>query len=143
MRPHILLACRLLMVWSFGVPAEAWAQDATVVAAGAAEFRISCAVCHGERARGDGPLAEFLTVKPADLTTLSKQNSGQFPAQEVLDAIDGRTLVRGHGTREMPAWGVRYEADVGKEYGPYGGEAMVKAQIMELVDYLQSIQKEQ
>lgn len=142
MRPHILLVCRLLMVSCFGVPALASAQDATVVAAGAAEFRISCAVCHGEHARGDGPLAEFLTVKPADLTTLSKQNNGQFPVQQVFDAIDGRTLVRGHGTRDMPVWGARYEANVGKEYGPYGSEAMVRARIMELVDYLQTMQKE-
>ncbi len=141
MRPHTLLACRLLMVAPLGVPAAASAQDATAVAAGAAEFRISCAVCHGEHARGDGPLAEFLTVKPADLTTLSKQNKGQFPAQDVLDTIDGRTLVRGHGTHEMPAWGVRYEADIGKDYGPYGSEAMVRARTMELVDYLQTIQE--
>jgi hypothetical protein len=50
--------------------------------------------------------------------------------------------VKGHGTREMPVWGARYEADIARQYGPYGSEAMVQARILELVRYLQSIQKE-
>jgi hypothetical protein len=80
-------------------------------------------------------------VKPTHLTKLSKQNSGHFPLARVLRIIDGRTQVDGHGTREMPVWGARYEAEISKEYGPYGSETMVRAHILELVYYLQTIQE--
>jgi len=130
------------VVMFFGPPLTACAQDATITAAGTAEFRASCAICHGEDAHGDGPLAAFLTVRPADLTALSNRNNGRFPSERVSETIDGRMQVKGHGTREMPVWGTRYEADIARQYGPYGSEAMVQARILELVRYLQSIQKE-
>jgi mono/diheme cytochrome c family protein len=117
------------------------AQEVSIRTAGADEFRISCTVCHGEGGQGGGPLAKLLTVKPADLTKLSQRNSGRFPLDQMLQIIDGRTQVSGHGTREMPVWGSRYEAEIGKEYGPYGNEAIVRARILELTYYLQTIQK--
>jgi hypothetical protein len=92
--------------------------------------------------RRDGPLAAFLTVRPADLTALSKRNNGRFPSERVPETIDGRMQVKGHGTREMPVWETRHEADIARQYGPYGSEAMVQARILELVRYLQSIQIE-
>ena len=49
------------------------------------------------RGTGDGPMAEALTVKPADLTQFSKKNGGVFPYVEVFRAVDGRKRVRGHG----------------------------------------------
>ena len=101
----------------------------------------SCAVCHGEDARGDGPLARVLTVKPANLTELSKRNGGQFPQEKVIEAIDGRRQIIAHGIRSMPVWGTRFEAEVGKQYGPYGSETVVKTRILELVHYLQTIQE--
>jgi mono/diheme cytochrome c family protein len=138
MRPHLLLSGALLTVAVIGGPAPAFAQHATI---GAIEYRMSCAVCHGEDARGGGPLAHLLTVKPTDLTKLAKRNKGQFPSEVVVETIDGRTQVSGHGTREMPVWGTRYEAEVGRDYGPYGSETVVKTRILELVHYLQSLQE--
>ena len=41
--------------------------DAASVEAGSAIFVASCATCHGETGEGDGPAAEGLEVKPADL----------------------------------------------------------------------------
>lgn len=138
MRPHLLFRGALLAAAVIGVPATAFAQHVTI---GAIEFRMSCAVCHGKDARGDGPLAHVLTVKPTDLTNLSKSNKGQFPFEQVVETIDGRTQISAHGTREMPVWGTRYEAEVGRQYGPYGSETVVKTRILELVHYLQSIQE--
>ena len=138
MRPHLLLRGALSAATVIGVPATAFAQHVTI---GAIEFRMSCAVCHGKEARGDGPLAHVLTVKPTDLTNLSKRNKGQFPSEAVVETIDGRTQISAHGTREMPVWGTRYEAEVGRQYGPYGSETVVKTRILELVHYLQSIQE--
>jgi mono/diheme cytochrome c family protein len=137
MRWYRLLGGALLTAL-IGVSAAASAQQA---ATGAEEFHNSCAVCHGEDGRGDGPLAKVLTVKPADLTQLAKRNDGVFPIEKVSETIDGRQQVGAHGTREMPVWGARYEAEVGRQYGPYGSESLVKTRIYVLVRYLQSIQK--
>ena len=59
---------------------------------------------------------------------------------QVFQVIDGRSLVSGHGTREMPIWGRRYQEEVGEKYGPYGGEIAIRARVLELVYYIQSIQ---
>ncbi len=39
----------------------------TATAAGALTYAADCALCHGLRGRGDGPLAARLAIKPADL----------------------------------------------------------------------------
>lgn len=44
------------------------AGDETAVAAGKSTFEIYCMSCHGEGGQGDGPAAEALNPKPADLT---------------------------------------------------------------------------
>jgi mono/diheme cytochrome c family protein len=138
MRAVTPLAAALLALPFVAVPGAASAQPAPN---GAQEFRMSCAVCHGEDARGDGPLAKLLKVNPSNLTLLARQNHGTFPAEHISEMIDGRAQVNGHGTREMPVWGARYETEVARDYGPFGSESMVKARIAELVKYLQSIQK--
>ena len=135
MRAHPLAAA-LLAVSLITVPVQA--QQAPT---GADEFRMSCAVCHGSDGRGDGPLAKLMTVRPADLTLLAQRNNGEFPSEMVTETIDGRVQVSGHGTREMPVWGTRYEMDVAHQYGPFGSESVVKTRIAELVRYLQSIQQ--
>ena len=38
------------------------------VVVGAAVYKTYCAVCHGAGAKGDGPLADSLRVRPPDLT---------------------------------------------------------------------------
>ncbi len=63
---------------------------------GAAIFAQSCAVCHGEEGRGDGPTAEALEIIPADLT-----------AGHVQELSDGALFyIISHGKPEtpMPAW---------------------------------------
>jgi len=42
---------------------------AEVAARAAPIYREHCAVCHGEKGRGDGPLADFVTPRPADFAT--------------------------------------------------------------------------
>lgn len=115
---------------------------------GADEYRISCMSCHGVGAKGDGPMAQYLTIKPTDLTQLAKNNGGQYPGikagsypfQRVFQIIDGRTVVAGHGDRPMPVWGNRYQV---KDLGPAGThEREIRARILELVYYIQSIQSE-
>ena len=107
---------------------------------GSAEFLISCASCHGVEAKGDGNLAEHLKIAPADLTLLAKKNDGVYPFTTVFHIIDGRTLTSGHGDRSMPVWGDRYSMEIGDKYGPFGREVAVRARVLELVYYIQTMQ---
>lgn len=109
-------------------------------AAGQAEYAMSCAVCHGEQGRGDGPYTELLKIPSPDLTTIAARRDGKFPVLEVMQIIDGRTGVRGHGG-DMPIWGARYKAEIGGYAGPFGAEQLVRGRVLELVLYLQSIQQ--
>lgn len=72
---------------------------------GEALFRTHCVACHGAEGRGDGPLAEELRRRPADLTALARGGDG-FDAEAVKRSIDGRRVVPSHGPRDMPVWGV-------------------------------------
>jgi mono/diheme cytochrome c family protein len=69
-------------------------------------FRAYCASCHGENAKGSGPMAAWLKVHPSDLTRIAARNGGKFPLERVNRIISGEiTLPSGHGTRAMPVWG--------------------------------------
>ena len=81
---------------------------AAVLDPGKAEYRSSCAPCHGMDGRGNGPVSAELKVPPPALTVLAKKNNGVFPFNSVYEIIDGRKAVIAHGTRDMPIWGDRY-----------------------------------
>jgi hypothetical protein len=109
-------------------------------AAGLEEFVQSCASCHGIAGQGNGPLAEYMTVTVPDLTTLAMENDGVFPMLQVIQIIDGRTGVRGHGSA-MPVWGSRYQAEIAPDTGEYGAELLVRGRILALATHLESIQE--
>lgn len=116
------------------------AQEADVITAGKREFRQHCAVCHGLSGSGDSVMVtlNLLTVKPADLTQLSKRNNGVFPFWQVYRIIDGREAVKGHGTHDMPIWG---DAFLQQEGTNLAAEARASGRILQLVHYLQSLQE--
>lgn len=120
------------------VSSVAYAEEETI---GSDEYRISCLTCHGVGGRGNGPLAKFLNVKPTDLTSLAKNNGGEYPYMKVFLMIDGREEVAAHGDRAMPVWGARYRKDIEPTYGPFGGEEVIHGRILELVYYIHSIQQ--
>jgi len=100
-------------------------------------FLRNCASCHGESARGDGPVAGALRTPPADLTRIAARHGGAFPKGEIARFIDGRYGVEAHGTREMPVWGER----LGERIPESGvSEEVVRGDLAVLVEYLQSIQ---
>ena len=99
------------------------------------EFKIFCASCHGDEAKGDGPVANSMRKKPTDLTQLSKKNNGVFPTDTTFKAIDGRAPVSGHGGGDMPVWG-----DVFAQSRESASVEGVKARVGALVTYLESIQ---
>jgi mono/diheme cytochrome c family protein len=68
-------------------------------------FTSYCASCHGVNAKGDGPMAAALKTQPANLTLLSKNNGGAFPANHVATVLRFGSPVQSHGTVDMPVWG--------------------------------------
>lgn len=131
-----LLSVGLLWVISAPVSAQTSAEQ-EVASSGKPAFEQYCATCHGRDAKGGGPASGLMTVKPADLTMISKKNDGTFPFWRVYSVIDGREDVKGHGSRDMPIWGAEFRSQAGSS--PVA-QSQVRGRILELVYYLQSIQ---
>jgi mono/diheme cytochrome c family protein len=120
-------------------PADALPPAAArALAHGARSYKASCAACHGERGRGDGPVAAFLTVQVADLTRIAARRSGSFPEDEVYRIIDGQADLAAHGPRHMPVWGYEFFGDDADDEAAHG---RASEKIERLVHYLRSIQR--
>ena len=115
----------------------AWAQtfDATDLS-GEELFGRYCSACHGAEGRGDGPVAATLNKPVPNLRLLARD--GTFPAGFVREAIDGRSMVIAHGTRQMPIWGYEFWVEEGADVT---AERDAREIIDRLVDYLESIQE--
>ena len=111
-----------------------------LVIEGQKEFQQRCAVCHGEEGRGDGPYSFALVFKPSDLTKLLIANEGHFPFIETYLIIDGRDMIKYHGTRLMPIWGDRYSQETWSSVSPEHASTLVRGRIFELLMYIYSIQ---
>jgi mono/diheme cytochrome c family protein len=122
----------LVMTLAGALTAAAQTSPATVVS-GSDLFYNSCASCHGRDGKGNGPLGQVLTVRPADLTIITKRTGGVFPAAKIYELIDGRNpAVRGHGGPDMPVWGEVFAAR--------DGNASAKNRIDALVKYIETLQ---
>ena len=109
------------------------------ISSGKLMFRQYCSPCHGVDGVGDGPVADTLKKKPANLTLLSKNNGGKFPYDHVYNMIDGTEVVASHGTREMPIWGLVF-AQRTRPGAPGRTPEQVKKRIETIVAYIESIQ---
>ncbi|MCA9422152.1 MAG: cytochrome c [Nitrospira sp.] len=130
----------LLLIVGLGL-GQAWAQEQDVIAGGRHLFQKFCASCHGARAMGDGPLSGSLKPKPANLTKLSVNHGGSFPFWYAYRTIDGRDHIPGHGTRDMPVFGIWFripddEVSIETEWAD-----QVRGRIWQLLSYLESIQE--
>lgn len=138
---RILLAAAVMT----GVNGFAVAAGKERLDVGKREFDSKCAACHGKSGKGDGGMNDLLKTAASDLTVLSKKNGGVFPYDRVAATIDGRTVVKGHGDRDMPIWGMDYQGETtaAAEYYrdvSYDMEIYARARILKLVDYLSRIQ---
>ncbi len=106
---------------------------------GALSYRIHCLNCHGSSGTGNGPMAELLKIVPADLTRLAERHDGEFPAEHIYRTIDGRQEITGHGSRQMPVWGIGFQ-DLGRDADQ---EEVVRNKILDLVSYLKTLQVEE
>src|ERR1700723_1547556 len=120
-----LVVCGVLLVESFAAAQSPRKEKATQPALinsiqGFDLSKAYCASCHGADAKGDGPMAKSLKVKPADLTRIAARNGGTFPLKRIERVISGEEQPpTGHGTSEMPVWGpifshVERDQDLGR-----------------------------
>ena len=141
-----LLVLAIMPTSALVLPAQETSDEhpGFLAAKGRVTYRTYCSNCHGKEATGDGNLAEYLTVKPSDLTHISEANDGKFPQEKVHQIIDGRQPVRGHGGGEMPVWGDVFQSSLAQDPAASGesGEERAQRKIKELVLYLESIQAE-
>ena len=129
-------ACVASLVWTVALSSGASAQTTTAAAQtdndGHGLYTSHCASCHGTGGRGDGPVAESLRMRPADLTQLAARNGSTFPRAKAHRIVDGRD-VGAHGNAEMPVWG-----DAFRRHGL--SDEQSTARIDAIVGYLESIQ---
>ena len=147
-RATLLIAANLIVAFNV----QSWAQQPVPQQAdiGKIEYQASCAACHGADGKGTGPVAAALITKPADLTTITKQNNGVFPFGRIYDIIDGRQEVRSHGVRDMPIWGFRFSPAPIPGFSPqapyfldplYDREPVIRSRILAVIDYIYRIQE--
>jgi mono/diheme cytochrome c family protein len=131
------------MTWSFG-----GAMAVAVAVAGCAgmaphpgreTFNLYCAACHGTSATGDGPMADGLPVPPADLTVLRAVNDGVFPTEHVMTTVHG--YPGKHEVSVMPEFGPLLEGPKQIWVSPGGEEIMTPVALLDLVAYLETLQR--
>ncbi|MGA8215305.1 MAG: cytochrome c [Candidatus Sulfotelmatobacter sp.] len=106
----------------------------TSAASGKEMYTSYCAVCHGTDGKGGGPAASALKAPPADLTLLSKNNGGKYPAMKVTSILRGTSDLPAHGSKEMPVWGPLFRSISG------GHEGEVQQRVVNLTEYIETLQ---
>ncbi len=142
MRPIIFTALLALPVLPALIACTDPAGEMQVMptrADGAAFYAQNCVSCHGADGRGAGIESRNLSPKPADLTTLSAENDGAFPAARTLSYIYGDTR-NSHLSRVMPEFG----PDMAEDLVPVEIDGVLTPtprELAGLLAYLESIQE--
>lgn len=129
------------LVLAAALPAGAEDRDL-----GRITYNLHCASCHGAGGEGDGPMAAFLSLPPADLTTIQARNGGVFPFSRVYRIIETGEANEVHAASPMPARGEELLTETlilqGIEIAPARREAFVRSRILALIDHIAQLQKE-
>jgi mono/diheme cytochrome c family protein len=90
-----------------GVPANPVTADAASLARGQELFRINCQMCHGPEGEGNGPVANYLQNKPANLSGLAVQSlsdGGIF--MTITDGVQGKMPALNENLTVRERWDV-------------------------------------
>jgi mono/diheme cytochrome c family protein len=140
----ILVSITLIALGSMGVAQDQMQNSQTTIkhvpmqstspVSGKDMYTAYCAVCHGTDGRGEGPAASALKIPPANLTLLSKNNGGKYPALKVSSAIRGEGGFPAHGSKDMPVWGALFW-NMSR-----GHEGEVQQRVANLTKYIETLQ---
>ncbi|MFL6620094.1 MAG: c-type cytochrome [Povalibacter sp.] len=114
------------------------AADDPVSMSGKELYARYCTACHGETGRGDGPVSASLKAEAPDISLIAQRHGGTFPRDLVERIIDGRHVLAGHGTREMPFWGEELSR---ARLGDPDAEAATRLMTARLADYVALLQR--
>jgi mono/diheme cytochrome c family protein len=78
--------------------------DAVTSTSGREMYLAYCSGCHGKDGRARTPASRLCAVSPSDLTLLSINNQGSYPAQKVLAVLHNGTGKPSQGQGYMPVW---------------------------------------
>ncbi|MFN6924447.1 MAG: c-type cytochrome [Tabrizicola sp.] len=113
------------------------------IPSGAEDYATFCAACHGPGGRGDGPAAEGLAKRPADLTRLAAGNGGAFPGTRVMAKIWGYTGVapgKASGS-PMPEFGPLLQGDLVPYDGGDGIQTPTPVRLVQIAEYVKTLQE--
>jgi hypothetical protein len=109
-------------------------------ASGHDDFVQLCAPCHGASGRGDGPMAEGLAHRPADLTGLAARAGGTFPMAFVMSKIWGyQKGVAPHAL--MPSFEPLMDSPMVLVDTGDGIQTPTPSRLVGIADYLTTIQR--
>jgi len=128
----VLLSAGAAVLMSQQKPAPPKADNGPIELSGKDMFKSYCASCHGEDAKGHGPVAPALKVAPPDLTLLAKRNNGKYSADYVNNVVLHGVNTPAHGSAEMPIWGPVF---VG-----INDQRLVILRVNKLSEYLETLQ---
>lgn len=94
-----------------------------------------CASCHGATGIGNGAAAPALKNAPANLSLLTANNKGVFPADHVAAVLQFGSENAAHGSATMPIWGDLFSTLGG------ANPDQTRLRIRNISDYLKTLQK--
>lgn len=133
-RVGVLSALAVAACWLAAAPAFAAdsAARSSAIERGRTTFQQSCAVCHGEKGKGNGQAASSLNPRPVDLTQLTRRN-GTFPAGHLEAVLKGQDAATTH-TSVMMVWRALFLA------GANGDEAAANGRVSDLIAFIETLQ---
>jgi mono/diheme cytochrome c family protein len=120
----ILIAFVLLGLIFYPAQGKGAGQTKDQLIRGEKTYLTYCASCHGVDGSGKGPVASSLKNTPPDLRRF-RLIAGKFPEEEIQRKISGENSLPVHGKKDMPVWGL----------------ILRRGEIINLVKYLESIQR--
>lgn len=107
-------------------------------ATGAEDFATYCAACHGDGGKGDGPMADTLDKRPADLTQLAGAD-GKIPMAQVMSKIWG--YARAPDGTVMPKFAPLLDSDQMVLFDSGDGiSTPTPLRLVQLAEHLQTLQ---
>ena len=141
-KKYIALSSTIAVAALIGFPVLGYAQQPVDI--GKHEYTVSCAFCHGDSGKGDGPFIKYYNKRAADLTVIQKNNNGVFPFDRVYRVIDGREVQAAHGPQDMPVWGEAFTQEAQGWYSGFGTskdlESFVRGRIIALIGHIYTLQ---
>jgi mono/diheme cytochrome c family protein len=135
MLKYALIVPTITLLSAIACSGQATPESSLAPTDGRQMFSHYCTPCHGTDGKGHGRVVTEHKAPPVDLTILSKNNRGAFPADHVVHVLQHGAQIPPHTSVEMPVWG----PILGKINLKDPKDRMIR--VRSLTQYLESIQE--